>query len=190
MQERELERRQAARYALQLPVAFGAGTGTTRDVSVSGVFFDTDATVAVGHAVRVALKNIRTDPDGIEVVCEGRIVRVEPNDRRLGVAVFVETITSGLASLPRTRPTTSRADATEPTWIQRTSTLERPARLQPRHAPVEARITLLGLTADFLEPLMQGDVALGNDAHVITHALGHHIEMPPRALSLEAHLFP
>jgi hypothetical protein len=91
----EIERREAARYALALTLDFDAGTGITRDISALGLFFETDAPVAVGDSGRFALRDVDSTPAGIAVTCEGRVVRVERNGGRHGVAVIVERIYLG-----------------------------------------------------------------------------------------------
>ena len=65
-------------------------TGRTRDFSASGVFFETDRALRPGAPIRFSLVIGRVSPGlPLRLNCEGRIVRTEPRDGRLGVAVAV-----------------------------------------------------------------------------------------------------
>ena len=62
-----------------------------RDVSATGIFFETDARYSVGSPIRVAL-NLAMPWGRVMFRCDGRIVRVEPHDGHVGVAVqFTES---------------------------------------------------------------------------------------------------
>ena len=79
------ERRQAPRYAVEWPVELGVANGRTRDVSTSGVFFELDEPFVPGAPIRVSLAL----GGGSCLRCEGRIVRVERREGKLGIAVAV-----------------------------------------------------------------------------------------------------
>ncbi len=65
--------------------------GVTRDVSASGVFFETDASYAIGSPISFAL-NLDTPWGKVMVRCQGKIVRLERRNKRVGVAVqFTES---------------------------------------------------------------------------------------------------
>jgi len=57
-----------------------------RDVSASGIFFETDAAYAVGSPIEVRL-DLDTPWGKVMFRSGGRIVRIEPHDGRIGVAV-------------------------------------------------------------------------------------------------------
>ena len=77
------ERRRAKRYPLAAPVHFAQGeSGTTRNISASGLFFETEATHAVGKTIGLAV-----DFKDITVQGAGRIVRIEKLNGKFGVAV-------------------------------------------------------------------------------------------------------
>lgn len=81
------ERRGAKRYELRLPVRYREGcVGVTRNISASGVFFETDRAERDGDSfvleVELAVATIR---------CEGCVVRVEPHGSRFGVALELAT---------------------------------------------------------------------------------------------------
>ena len=81
------EHRGAKRYELRLPVRYGDGcVGVTRNISASGVYFETDRAGRDGASyvleVELADATIR---------CEGRVVRVEPLGNRIGIALELTT---------------------------------------------------------------------------------------------------
>ena len=77
-----VERRRAKRYKLALPVQLKRGTGVTRDISTSGVFFETKAAQSTGATI-----NLAVDFTDASVQCEGRVVRVQKLDSKFGIAV-------------------------------------------------------------------------------------------------------
>ena len=82
------ERRRAARFRIAIPVELEEGEGITRDVSLSGVFFETDQSFAPGEQINLVMVLERASPGRpVRLECEGRIVRVSRVDRRIGVAV-------------------------------------------------------------------------------------------------------
>ena len=76
------ERRGAQRYRLARPVRLTGATGITRDISTTGVFFETAQSHSVGDAIRLSV-----DFGNTTLQCEGSIVRVEKLDSKFGVAV-------------------------------------------------------------------------------------------------------
>jgi hypothetical protein len=85
-----VERRQAERSQVALPVQLEDGVGVTRDVSAAGVFFETERVLAVGTAIRLSLLLEHADPEGpLRLHCQGHVVRVEPGPGKVGVAVAI-----------------------------------------------------------------------------------------------------
>jgi PilZ domain-containing protein len=83
-EQRKEERVQAA-WRLELG---NNASGTTRDVSASGIFFETDAAYTPGAAIRFAIE-IETVGGKMLLACLGEIVRVEQLKARCGVAVRI-----------------------------------------------------------------------------------------------------
>jgi hypothetical protein len=82
------EERQAQRYRLALTVELEHGTGRTRDISSSGMFFVTDQFFTLGQSIRFTLLVEHVDPGhSSRMQCQGTVVRVEPQNGHLGVAV-------------------------------------------------------------------------------------------------------
>ena len=88
MDLRESNKRREERVSTALPVDLGTATGITRDVSASGVFFETDATYALGNEISFAVE-LDTPGGRMMLKCEGEIVRIEPRNARVGVAVKI-----------------------------------------------------------------------------------------------------
>jgi len=76
------ERRKGERFKLALPVQLSDGIGITRDISTSGIFFETEKAYAIGDTIRLSL-NFEHET----LHCEARVVRVEPRNGQFGVAV-------------------------------------------------------------------------------------------------------
>ncbi len=88
MDKGDAEHRREERVRAALPVNLGNATGVTRDVSASGLYFETDAAFAAGSPINFAI-DIET-PGGMMVLsCRGEIVRVEKRGQQQGVAVRI-----------------------------------------------------------------------------------------------------
>jgi hypothetical protein len=97
MAQPQTEKRSTRRFSLELPVTvveseLSVATAQTRDVSSRGVYIYLDSEIAQG----VPLEFVMTLPteitlsDPIRVRCSGRVLRVEKNGDRQGVAVSIE----------------------------------------------------------------------------------------------------
>ena len=80
------DKRKEERVSALLPIKAEGTTAIARDVSASGIFFETDAAYAVGSPVNVAL-DLDTPWGKVMLRCEGKIVRVQQRDDTLGVGV-------------------------------------------------------------------------------------------------------
>lgn len=88
----ERERRRATRYQVGLPVELQNGSGVTRDVSESGVFFETDRALTPGSPISFSLILGHADPEGpFRLECKGSIVRVEESEGKVGVAARISS---------------------------------------------------------------------------------------------------
>jgi hypothetical protein len=86
MGRKKKEKRREERIGTSLPVDLGGTAAVVRDVSASGVFFETDAEYAVGSPISFAL-NLDTPWGKVMIQCQGKIVRMESRDGKVGVAV-------------------------------------------------------------------------------------------------------
>jgi Tfp pilus assembly protein PilZ len=80
------ERRKGERYKVALPVQLKNGAGMTRDISTSGIFFETESAYSIGDTIRLFL-NFEHET----LQCEARVVRVEPRNGQFGVAVELKS---------------------------------------------------------------------------------------------------
>ena len=88
--------------ALTLHLDDGA-SGLTRDVSTSGVYFESDADQAVGSVIDFTI-NFETEGGPMYLTCHGQVVRTERHGNRIGTAVKIleskfKTGHSGFGSL-------------------------------------------------------------------------------------------
>ena len=82
------ERRQALRYSIPLHVEFERGNGIVRDISSSGVLFETDQVFSAGAPIRLTvLLDAAGQGTASCLHCQGQIVRAERNEEKMGIAV-------------------------------------------------------------------------------------------------------
>lgn len=82
-------RRREPRLAIGLPVELERGNGWTRDVSASGVYFETDRSLSVGAPIEFSLVLAHAEPTVLRLQCVGRIVRMERQAGKVGVAATI-----------------------------------------------------------------------------------------------------
>lgn len=89
MNKEQPEKRRGQRIHTALPVVLKNAKGITRDVSASGVFFWTsESTCAPGELISFSVELKR--PEGrMRLKCQGDVVRTEPRNGEMGVAVNV-----------------------------------------------------------------------------------------------------
>lgn len=89
--------KRAERISWKLPVSLGSTKGATRNISASGVFFETDATCKLlSRLVRFEVE-LGTPEGTLLLKCLGEIVRIEPRNKKVGVAVkIIESTTEPL----------------------------------------------------------------------------------------------
>ena len=93
-------RREARRYALSLPLDYGAGCGTTCDVSSRGAYFITARDLRPGDVLRCTLMTQSAQP----LEFEARIVRVEKCGAKFGVAARFDALQAEWSEAPETAP--------------------------------------------------------------------------------------
>jgi hypothetical protein len=82
------EKRREERIPAVLPVRLDHAAGVTHDVSATGIFFETDAVLAPGSSIDFVV-DVDTHSGKRILMCQGKIVRTEARDNRLGVAVKI-----------------------------------------------------------------------------------------------------
>ena len=86
--EEQQENRREDRVPSRLAVDVGGAIGVTRDVSQSGLYFETDAQYAVGGEINLSME-IDTPGGRMMLKCHGNIVRLEQHGTKIGVAVKI-----------------------------------------------------------------------------------------------------
>lgn len=79
------EQRTAERYDTSMPVSVGGMPGVTRNISARGVYFETDAAQRLGALVNFTVEYTLQGRKRY-LLCEGKVVRVEQQGDRVGVA--------------------------------------------------------------------------------------------------------
>jgi hypothetical protein len=78
-----IEPREQVTLALQL---IGGGNGVTRDISASGLYFETDSELQVGSLIDLEIE-LDTPGGPMKFKAQGQIVRIEPQGGRTGAGV-------------------------------------------------------------------------------------------------------
>ena len=81
----QAEHREVARFQTALPLEMEGIPGFTRDVSETGIYFETDALQEIGPVVSFVMR-YREGGRLREVQCDARVVRVEARGERIGIA--------------------------------------------------------------------------------------------------------
>lgn len=86
--DRARTQRKEERIVTALPVKLGDAVGITRDVSATGIFFEIEPACPVSSDISFALE--LDTPTGIMLLkCKGSVLRTEPRENKLGVAVRI-----------------------------------------------------------------------------------------------------
>lgn len=88
------DRRQASRYPIRVPIDLGTATGVTRDLSLSGVYFETSRTMDVGSEIhfKCVLEHAGLG-EPLVINCSGKIIRVTNLDEsRIGIAAAIDEL--------------------------------------------------------------------------------------------------
>jgi hypothetical protein len=88
------EARVAPRFTADMPVLAGGGQGVARDLSSSGVFFETNGSFSAGQPIEFSIVLEHLYPDRpVRLNCKGSIVRVEQKGTKVGVATTIDSYT-------------------------------------------------------------------------------------------------
>ena len=92
MTSRLVERRNEQRLGSALPVYLNNATGIMRDMSASGAYFTTRTKYSIGETIDFSI-SIYTSEGRTVWNCRGDVLRTEPEDRDVGVAVKITNTT-------------------------------------------------------------------------------------------------
>lgn len=82
--------RDADRFVTELPVDIGGVQGLTRNISATGIYFETEAAQEPGSRVHFTVE-VHVRGERLQLVCEGEVVRVDHIDGMVGVAARLVT---------------------------------------------------------------------------------------------------
>ena len=77
------------RIAAELRVTFVGGEGRTRNVSTRGIYFVTESVLAVGQPIELQIQFPDLPAGGLQVTCNGHVLRVENEGALRGVAAAI-----------------------------------------------------------------------------------------------------
>jgi len=92
MASRLAERRNEHRVGSARPVYLHNATGIMRDMSASGAFFWTRNKYSVGETINFSI-SLYTSEGRTVWKCRGDVLRTEPQERNLGIAVKITSTT-------------------------------------------------------------------------------------------------
>lgn len=105
--------RKEERFDTTVAVRLERGSAVTRNVSANGIFFITDVALEDGATVRFAL-DFQNFPGGpLQVNCIARVVRIEEQDGKKGVAAAIQSFE--FQRIPLGRPLTT-SDGSQIPW--------------------------------------------------------------------------
>ena len=83
--------RKEERFATQLAIKLDGGEGVVRNVSANGIYFVTDVALKQGQPVKFTLEFLDFPSGPLAVNCLARIVRLEEQGTRQGVAASISS---------------------------------------------------------------------------------------------------
>ncbi|MEO8215600.1 MAG: PilZ domain-containing protein [Acidobacteriota bacterium] len=85
------ERRQSLRYEVILPITLASGEGTTHNLNLSGVYFETDAALQPGRPVDFSICVSDGASIGAHLYCYGCVLRVEEQGEVRRIAASIDS---------------------------------------------------------------------------------------------------
>lgn len=88
------ERRETQRHQIEVPVNFGRGTGVSKDISFSGIYFITKELLKAGEPLNLAFELEYAIPGkSLQLDCQGHVLRVEQLNGSYGIAAKIDEVT-------------------------------------------------------------------------------------------------
>ena len=81
----DADQRAAVRFDAEMPVRIDGAHGRTYNISAHGIYFETDVPQQLGALVNFTVE-FRLYGQKHHLLCEGKVVRVDENGPRIGVA--------------------------------------------------------------------------------------------------------
>lgn len=84
------DQRSEERIPLETPILLATGTGVTRDISKSGIYFLTEQDLSPGGALNLSVQLDYACPgQPLKLECRGEVLRVEAMGAKFGVAAKI-----------------------------------------------------------------------------------------------------
>lgn len=81
--------RREQRYATDLAVRLGEASGVAKNVSPTGIYFETQVPLESGSAISFEI-DFDDSPSGpLRILCEARVVRVERKEGKIGIGAKI-----------------------------------------------------------------------------------------------------
>jgi len=80
------DHRAADRFVAELPIELNGVRGLTRNISATGVYFESVTNQAPGSVVQFAV-DVEIQGEKFKMICKGEVVRVDHKDATVGIAV-------------------------------------------------------------------------------------------------------
>ena len=80
------KQRAADRYVSELPIEINGAQGVTRNISATGIYFETTVEPEPGSKVHFTV-DVIVEGEPLKMVCSGEVVRVDHKDGTVGIAV-------------------------------------------------------------------------------------------------------
>jgi len=81
--------RGADRFATELPIEMGRVHGLTRNISATGIYFETENAQEPGSRVHLSVEVV-IHGERLKLICDGKVVRVDHKDGVLGIAAKLD----------------------------------------------------------------------------------------------------
>lgn len=89
-EQRGSEQRSAVRFDTHLPVRLESDDGVAHNISAGGIYFETDVRHELGALVNFTVE-FQLYGKKHRLLCEGKVVRIEAQGTRIGVAARLVT---------------------------------------------------------------------------------------------------
>lgn len=84
--------RREERFPAALAIAMEGASGVARDVSASGIYFETDAELVEGSPLHFTVEFEDSPGRPLRLQCEARVVRVEKRGGKIGVGASIHSL--------------------------------------------------------------------------------------------------
>jgi len=84
-------KRRAVRFDTVLPVEMGNLHGLARNISATGIYFESEAAPALGSHVYFAVE-LTVRGEKVKLMCDGKVLRVDYKDGVQGIAAMLDDL--------------------------------------------------------------------------------------------------